>query len=315
MKRTILAFALLLFTLLASSQIMKERRVYYLDCSYSMKQKGLWDIVRDNLKKAINNVSDETTELIVIPFAFNCDTSPVLCPIVSEATPAGKVMIKSEIDALPMNRSTMTYHYVPIEDFYSNRVADDRITYMFLMTDGQDDDPRKRTLNVLLPQWGERYGDKNVFGFYVMLCNEAYNSKISQVIEGEEHLWKVQTADVNINLIRLRENIVHNVRDGLELEIKVEQGVLSHDCPIEILETLCDGAKYKIENIVVDADKIVAHIQTEDSLSNLPDETMLLLCLKPIIPSQANGFSCLVNDRISIKCKNKKERTLKIRFE
>ena len=54
-----------------------ERRVYYLDCSYSMLPQGnksnrdLWTEVRNNLKRAIDGVSDERTELIVICFAIN----------------------------------------------------------------------------------------------------------------------------------------------------------------------------------------------------------------------------------------------------
>ena len=50
------------------AQLQQERRVYYLDCSYSMKSLKIWDKVRENLKTAIDNVGDETTELIVIPF-------------------------------------------------------------------------------------------------------------------------------------------------------------------------------------------------------------------------------------------------------
>ena len=120
--------------------MIKERRVYYLDCSFSMKTNGLWDPVRDNLKKAIDNVQDETTELIVIPFADNCDYQPTLMPMQVLATPNGKNKLKAQIDALPMNKNTMTYHYVPLEDFYNKRVENSKVTYMFLMTDGQDED-------------------------------------------------------------------------------------------------------------------------------------------------------------------------------
>lgn len=62
----------MLSSLAIHSQILKERRVYYLDCSYSMKQpNGIWDEVKENLKNAIEKVTDETTELVVVPFAFD----------------------------------------------------------------------------------------------------------------------------------------------------------------------------------------------------------------------------------------------------
>lgn len=314
MKRIVFALVLMCFPLIVPSQITKERRVYYLDCSYSMKTNGLWNKVRENLKSAIDKVSDETTELMVIPFAFDAQKSPKLMPISADATATGKAMIKEKIDKLPMNKNTMTYHYVPVKDFYDNRVAEDRITYMFLLTDGQDEDSQKKTLKRLLPQWGDKYGGKNVFGFYVMLCNDAKNAEIANVISKQGHLWKVETANVNINLIRLRDNLVFNKRNENELTIVAEHGTLSK-CPIEVLETQCEGNYYEIEKIKIDNDKVVASIRALNNLSTLPEETVMSVCLKPISPSPANGFTCLVNDKISIKCKNKKERTLKLRFE
>ena len=322
MKRFVLAFLLLSLPFMAYTQIIKERRVYYLDCSFSMELnkdvvsgKPLWDLVRDNLKKAIDNVSDETTELVVIPFAFDSQPNPTLSPISAKATAAGKEMIKSKIDGLPMNKKTMTYHYVPIEDFYNNQVADDRITYMFLMTDGQDEDPRQRAKN-LLKEWGSKFGNKNVFGFYVMLCNNAKSSKIEEIVEQQDHLWKVETADININLVRLKDNKVFNKRIDRELlTIEVEQGSLSN-CPIEILETICDGDYYMIDDkLRVEENRIICKILPKNDSLILPEETMMTLRFKPVSPSKANSFTCLVNDKISIKCKDKKEKTLKIRFE
>ena len=292
---------------------MKERRVYYLDCSYSMVTNGLWEKVRDNLKKAIDNVSDETTELFVIPFAFDKQTAPKLSPIFANATESGKSMIMSKIDALPMNKNTMTYHYVPIEDFYNKRVANDRITYMFLMTDGQDEDAHKRAMTQL-QKWTSRYGNKNVFGFYVELCDEATNSHIEKVIERQEHLWTVKTADVNINLVRLHNNFVFNIRNEKELMIKPEIGNLSK-CNIEVMNTSCEGNCYKISSFRVTNEGIVACIVANKGIANMPETATMTLCLRPVLPSQSNGYTCLVNNKIYIKCINKKERTLKIRFE
>ena len=72
MKRTLLSlFALIVCVTLYAE---KERRVYYLDCSYSMISNGLWKDVRDNLFKAIDNIEDalevienEEIEEVVLP--------------------------------------------------------------------------------------------------------------------------------------------------------------------------------------------------------------------------------------------------------
>ena len=69
-KRILLILLTMILPLMVFGHELKERRVYYLDCSYSMvKPNALWDKVRDNLINAIQNVNDEKTELIVIPFA------------------------------------------------------------------------------------------------------------------------------------------------------------------------------------------------------------------------------------------------------
>lgn len=82
---------MMLSSLAIHSQILKERRVYYLDCSYSMKEpNGIWDEVKDNLKNAIEKVTDETTELVVVPFAFDKNRHASLPAFSSLATSKGK---------------------------------------------------------------------------------------------------------------------------------------------------------------------------------------------------------------------------------
>ena len=113
--------------MILTAQILKERRVYYLDCSYSMKTNGVWDKVRDNLIHAIENVSDETTELVVIPFA--CDNGGNLGSImINKADETGKRSLINGIEKLSLNKKTMTYHDVPLDDFNTKRTATNRVT-------------------------------------------------------------------------------------------------------------------------------------------------------------------------------------------
>ena len=89
---------MMLSSLAIHSQILKERRVYYLDCSYSMKQpNGIWDEVKENLKNAIEKVTDETTELVVVPFAFDKNHHTSLPAFSSLATSKGKDFLKNKI--------------------------------------------------------------------------------------------------------------------------------------------------------------------------------------------------------------------------
>ena len=301
-KRVTTILFLSVFSLLLSAQVLKERRVYYLDCSYSMKTNDLWDKVRNNLKNAIENVNDETTELYVIPFADNALPHPTLKVFREDATPSGKKSLINHIDNLPMNKNTMTYHYIPIEDFYANRVDNRKVTYMFLMTDGQDEDSRQKAMN-LLRQWGNRYANSNVYGFYVMLHDSAKNAVITQVANSQEHLWKVETADVNINLVRLQSNAIFNAKNDKYFDIPIygkadKMGFNASfvgDCP------------YKVTK--------VEHKESALRIWVVPKVTRLPLsvdCSLNVAMTGGGQFDFLVTSKITVKCENKPERSLKI---
>lgn len=304
MRRILVILIFSTFAHCVFSQVLKERRVYYLDCSYSMVTNGIWNSVRDNLKKAIDNVNDETTELLVIPFADNSLPNPTLKPISEFATAAGKNNLKSMIDDLPMNKNTMTYHYIPICDFYDNRVGNNRVTYMFLMTDGQDEDPRQRSLKQLLPQWGAKFGGKNVYGFYVMLDKKATNSAIDNVIKQQDHLWKVETADVNINLVRLQSTAIFNAKNDCYFNLPI-YGDASGKSFIASFPTNCP---YKVKKAEKKSNALRIWVDTPSG-RNLPVSMVIPL---NVTMSGGGNFDFLVTEKVSVKCEFKPERSLKI---
>jgi len=304
MKKILSIILLCSISIISYAQILKERRVYYLDCSYSMKTNGIWDDVRDNLKKAIDNVNDETTELIVIPFAYDTSSSPTLKPIKEFATTTGKDRIKSQIDALPMNKNTMTYHYIPLNDFFKNQVDNNKVIYMFLMTDGQDEDPHKQALNKLLPQWGSKFANKNVYGFYVMLDSKATNTAIDNVINKQDHLWKVETADVNINLVRLQSSAIFNAKNDKYFDLPIYgdhsgksfSSAFPNNCPYKVKKTekISNSLRVWVEAV---------------SGRQLPVSANFILNVKM---NGGGKFDFLVTEKVPVKCEYKPERSLKI---
>ncbi len=288
-----------------SAQVTKERRVYYLDCSYSMKTNGIWNSVRNNLKKAIDNVNDETTELIVIPFADNTSTNPTLKPMVEFATSAGKNKLKSQIDRLTLNKNTMTYHYIPLSDFYSKRVDNDRVTYMFLMTDGQDEDRQQKALNQLLPQWSAKYGNKNVYGFYVMLDKKATNPAIDNVVKTQDHLWKVETADVNINLVRLQSSAIFNAKNEKYFDLPI-YGDASGKSFSAFFPA---NSPYKVKKTEKKSNALRIWVDAQSGGQKLPISTDCPLTVKM---TGGSNFDFLVTEKVSVKCEFKPERSLKI---
>lgn len=305
MKKLLLFLFALSVPLLASAQILKERRVYYLDCSFSMVTNGLWDPVREDLKKAIDAVNDETTELIVIPFAIDGQHHHSLNAITAKADEAGKNKLKNRIDALTCSKSSMTYHCDPISDFNNGRVAPSKVTYMFLMTDGADEDNKGDFDTIVKNQWTSKYGNKNVYGFYVMLHDSAQNNNRESIIDEAKHFWKVKSADVNINLLRLEDNAVFNVRNDECIEIPIN----GDSSGIDFSADFNDSSLYKVKNVKKKNNKLIVYIDSNLPKSQLPESEPLSLNIRV---KGAGPMTFLVTEKVNVVCQNKKQRSLKV---
>ena len=302
--RRLILLLLILSPFRLNAQILKERRVYYLDCSYSMVTNKLWDDVRDNLKNAIDNVEDETTELIVVPFAFDSKTHTHLNAFTANATASGKNLLKKKIDALNTTKSTMTYHKDPLADFYASRVNPSRVTYMFFMTDGKDEGP-KGQFTRLLSQWQNRYGNKNVYGFYVMLHKDAKVPDVESVINAQKNLWKVETADVNINLIRLQSNSIFNARNDKYFELPIYGKYNGKN----FNASFPANSRYHVNNVKVVNGKLRVFVTFSGNMHSLPVSEDNNLSIKM---NGGGKFDFLVTETVVVKCESIPERSLKI---
>ena len=302
MKMKNLLLLLLLLPLCSYAQILKERRVYYLDCSYSMVSNKIWDDVCDNLKKAIDNVNDETTELVVVPFALGHDGG--IKTLSAMATNKGKESLKNQISSIVPSKSSMTYHYVPLQDFYSNRVNPAKVTYMFLMTDGQDEYSDKGKFPSMLKQWQGRYGDKNVYGFYVMLHKSAQNANIDNICDNQAHLWKVETADINVNLTRLQNTAVFNARNDQYFDLPI----YGND-KVSLNAKFDSSSPYYVDKTAIDNGKFRVYVKHKGDVHSLPVSRDFPLYVEL---KGAGQYDFLVTDLVKVKCESKPERSLKI---
>lgn len=114
-----------------------ERRVYYLDATYSMVLNNLWEPSKENLIEAIKNIEDVNTEIVVVIFADDRNPQKKIWKKWEEkATSSGKNLLIKNIQELdePV-KSSMTNLYDPLVNFYS-QTKPNKVNYMFLMTDG-----------------------------------------------------------------------------------------------------------------------------------------------------------------------------------
>ncbi len=304
MKRLFALLFLCGISIAIYAQVLKERRVYYLDCSFSMVTPNkIWDKVCDNLINAIDNVEDETTELIVIPFAFDNQHHNSLNAYKELATPQGKANLKNKIKSIKPNKSTMTYHSDALKDFYKNRIAPDKENYMFCMTDGQNEespDPMPGLLN----QWGNRYNGKNVYGFYVMLHEAATNKNTESIIAKQPQLWKVKSADVNINLIRLQNHAVFNARNDKYFDLPIYGKADGKNFSAAIN----GAAPYSVSKVEKKGDRLRIYLSHGD-VHQLPASTNVPL---RITMTGGGPYDFLVTETVNVKCESKPERSLKI---
>ncbi len=307
MKRYIFFFLFVIFGIGCSFSQNGERRIYYLDCSYSMvKPNNIWEDVRDNLIAAIDAVEDETTELYVIPFAVDGSIDCCWDCYYEKATSLGKSNLRKKIEGIIPSKKSMTYHSVTIKDFYNNnRVANDKITYMFLMTDGDNEEKNSFGCDFFLPElvkWKDKYGLKDVYGFYVMLHKSAKEyAEVEKIInQPNDHLWKVETADVNINLIRLENGCIYNVRNDSYVDIPIYGKTENIELKLNIIN---NNSNYCIKKQEQTKDYIRLYIEPQGDVSFLPQNELVKLSIK------SNGigdFDFIVAEEITLICENKK---------
>lgn len=275
-----------------------ERRVYYLDCSYSMITNKIWKKVCDNLVKAIENVDDETTELLIIPFAVDKYHHTTLDHFYQKATRDGKDELIKHINSICPSTQSMTYHSDPLKDFYNNnRVDDNKVTYMFLMTDGANEENPDMFIPEL-KKWQIKYGKRNVYGFYVMLDTDAHNNEVEKIIDTTDHLWKVETADVNINLIRFEDNCIFNVRNDHYVDIPKSGNTTNVRFKFSTNDPYYNISKFQQEKDFVRL--YIHHPNHHESL--LPEIDSLRLTIKA---NNKSSFDFLISNEIYVLCLNK----------
>lgn len=317
------------FSSIVYAQDKHERRVYYLDCSASMTgsksrpDDNIWDEVKLNLKEAIDAVTDETTELVVVPFANSCDFDPPLpleCKMV-KATGLGKKDLKNYIDNIPtpdysVNR-TMTYHKIPLVDFVQFRIDKSKETYMFLMTDGDDEEKRKfgtETFNSMMKNWHHYIGVKDgsdisdVYGIYVMLNSKYNNKSREELIRKTDYFWQFNTANVNIKRIKLSTDIVYNIRNEKTIAINIDGNTQEgltfdlfapYDAPFEIKETTIQG------------DKLIVQILPKENVDvhSLDESKVYTIVVKM---SGADDITLLATEKIKLECLSKRENSVTV---
>lgn len=297
----------------------KERRVYYLDVTASMKgydgktkrfygERSIWENVVSNLLDAVDSIDNEDTEIIIKTFT---DSAHGVQTIVSEkATKSGKAIIREKVTEIEPENNTdvWTDVYVPFEDFYEHEIKWNRVNYFFLMTDGQQTDNQKHPggtekLDAVIAKWNDitDNGEKHIYGFYVMLCDAARSQSIKEQIELQQHLWAVESASVNINLIRpKKDNFICNIRKGDSkryIDIPMAGKIRNAGLKVTGNNDYCQVDRTEI----IDDNTLRVYLSLKKYLAQIPN----LSTLEDLQISQpTTSYTYLLSDSVSVQCDN-----------
>lgn len=167
-------------TLCAQNNMVKDvRQIYLWDVTLSMQGKGtgavnIWDNVKNAIIADIQQISDDRTEIVVIPFQHKA-----LDEWREYATASGKAALIAKIRAykIPLfnfngKMTTMTCLYHPLQYVVDKVLSLDKIDILKLMTDGIPDE-HQAEYEALLARWCQVAIEKDAYGFYIMLTSQA----------------------------------------------------------------------------------------------------------------------------------------------
>ncbi len=306
------AACLFVFNSLSAQTITGERRVYYLDATYSMVSNKLWEPSKENLIKAIENIEDVNTEIVVVVFSDDINPSKRVWEKWEEnATSSGKDILINNIKGLanPVT-TTMTNLYDPWMDFYSE-IKQGKVNYMFLMTDGGHE--QGGDFLAAIDQW-KQSTNSLTYGFFVELTENvgpgeinARNMARQHIDRQKERLWRVSTADVNINLIRLEQSATFNVRGDKFIDVPIYFSGKDRATIKELNFEFVNNTDFKVQKIDISDNGARIYIDSSVDIYSYPSSNNVPLA---ITLKGTDDKTFLLTETINIKCLNKKEKVM-----
>ena len=193
------------------------------------------------------------------------------------------------------------------------------------MTDGDDEERRKygtETFNKIIENnWNNYSINDDVYGFYVML-NPALEDRSEttqdrkrgaeirarrNLINDTEYFWYVNSANININIIKLQNNLVYNIRNEKNINIGYKGDL--QGLSFELIAP--SNAPFEIKEVKQNGDKLNVSISRKDNI----DIHTLLESKEYTIKVKMNGadeFTRLVSPNLTLNCISQKENNLTV---
>lgn len=290
MKRFICIFSVISLLVITDviAQTKDLRQTYLWDVTLSMKgyngSPDIYDKVVDVMIKDIDNIDNERTEIVVIPFQDK------VCEVWrADATASGKAKLKAKIKAYHNKTVTHTNISGPLEFVIKTVISGDKIDILKLMTDGKDNVDSNK-YNQILENWCTIAKEKDVYGYYILLTNAA-KSDVSLRLKDICNFEVVDVTDGNIvdivDITQLQPKFADamsiNVRDEYNKSKRLEFTLYMSDKVPEGYEI---HFKTK-ENDYIKIDEVVK-LNTDLSVSITPEFLQKKSVLTKNLPTEYN---------------------------
>ena len=170
---------------------------------------GMWRPLKQAVIDCIEYVEEDPGNEIII-ITFNDAIRDVYS---QKASAVGKQSLVDYVKNYKYKAHKYTNIVDPVNKFYC-LLGKDRINYMFLFTDGDNDHPAtKHRLIPTLNSWTSKTNGQYAYGFYVLVHPNADKHAIRNSVESQKNFWIVNNPKVRINICSLPSSIKYNVRD------------------------------------------------------------------------------------------------------
>ena len=189
-------------------------------------------------------------------------------------------------------------------------ITKDRVNYLFLLTDGTHNTPNTTDPVKVIQDWSKSFDNKESYGFYVMLHRDAKNDNIVSAVKSNPEMWVVESADINVNILRFNGVINFNTRIDNAITLPVSGPYKRVNSKIaEVKVSTNPYYQVKLINGDLQQGEVTIEVINKQPLSQTPDVYSLDITL---ITDSNDDFTYIIPASIRINCNNKKERVLKI---
>lgn len=268
---------------------------------------GMWKDLKEAIIECIEYAEEDPGNEITI-VTFNDAIRDVYT---QKASADGKQSLVDYVRTYKYKSHKYTNIVDPINKFY-NLLGKDKINYMFLFTDGDNDHPTtKAQLIPTLDSWTSKTFGQNAYGFYVLVHPDADKSDIRNSVQSQDNFWIVKDAKVKVKICSFPSSLKYNIRDEKGPKtISIRGKYANADGKVQLIS---NDAYYDIvcSDLAIGNGKLDIEVKPKEGVTPPESHT---LSLTPQL-SEADPYTFVGPKEISLTVSNLPERSLNLTLE